>query len=451
MRIKTMTANMSEAGFLLLVLCSGYMQQLCGGATIDDAKALHSSLMADYNKYIRPVRQQHKQVVVNMSMSIVALQEFDEVLEKFSVVGVFFLTWTDENIVWDASNHSGINEIFVGYKDVWVPEIILTNPSEKLDSFGEDWQLLRYNYNGLAQWFPGDLIKATCAINVYYFPFDIQECHIEVYAWGYSMFEVLLQASQNTIETSLMTEHGSWTIIETKVKTEIVGFVSKALFVFRLERKPQYIMVNVVLPILFLCLLNVLVFLLPPESGERVSYSITVLLAIAVFMTIVSDTLPKTSEPLPLISYLLMSCLIVSALITCVAILNLRLFHKKSDSPVPAWLMRIYNILKCDCNARCKGKKGQNEPGYEKDNMPVKDIKIFPANKIVAFTHEKEDMETVYSDRRNQEDFEVSVNDSHCTWQDISIMVDYISLASSVTITVLGFMLFLIVTKVSSN
>ena len=88
-------------------------------------------------------------------MGMVALQDFDEVLERFSVVGAFLLSWTDENMVWDVSNYGDITTVFVGYKHVWVPEIILTNPSEKLDSFGKDWQLIWYSSNGTAQWFPG--------------------------------------------------------------------------------------------------------------------------------------------------------------------------------------------------------------------------------------------------------------------------------------------------------
>ena len=70
------------------------------------------------------------------------------------------------------------------------------------------------------------------------------------------------------------------------------------------ESHSMYVIINIILPILFLNQLNVLVFMLPAESGERVSYSLTVLLSIAVFMTIVGDTLPRTSEPTPLISYL---------------------------------------------------------------------------------------------------------------------------------------------------
>ena len=62
-----------------------------------------------------------------------ALHEFDEVLEKFSVVGVFELRWQDETMVWDPANYSGINNTVLGYEAVWVPELILTNPSDKLD------------------------------------------------------------------------------------------------------------------------------------------------------------------------------------------------------------------------------------------------------------------------------------------------------------------------------
>ena len=70
-----------------------------------------------------------------------------------------------------------------------------------------------------------DLMKATCAINVYYFPFDIQECYIEVFAWGYTVFEVLLTANTDTIDTASRAEHGSWTIIATKITTVCCLFV----------------------------------------------------------------------------------------------------------------------------------------------------------------------------------------------------------------------------------
>lgn len=42
-------------------------------------------------------------------------------------------------------------------------------------------------------------------------------------------------------------------------------------------------------------------FCLPPDSGERVSFKITLLLGYSVFLIIVSDTLPATAIGTPLI------------------------------------------------------------------------------------------------------------------------------------------------------
>ena len=160
--------------------------------------------------------------------------------------------------------------------------------------------------------------------------------------------------------------------------------VYKGTFTFRLEGKPQYITLNVVLPIFFLCILNMLVFCLPSESGERVSYAITVLLSIAVFVTIVSLTLAKTSEPLPLISYLLMISLIISSMIAVITIFNLRLFHKRSDVVVPNWLIRVYRALRwCSCKRRCKQNKVQTDDLNENHNDHVStEIKLPPLKKM---------------------------------------------------------------------
>ena len=48
--------------------------------------------------------------------------------------------------------------------------------------------------------------------------------------------------------------------------------------------------------------LTVTAFYLPPDSGERITLVITNLLAMTVFMLIVADIMPSTSEVIPVIS-----------------------------------------------------------------------------------------------------------------------------------------------------
>ena len=69
-----------------------------------------------------------------------------------------------------------------------------------------------------------------------------------------------------------------------------------------LERKSQYTIINILIPIILLSIMDLLVFWLPPESGEKVSLGITVLLSFSVFLLVVDERMPRTSDAVPLLS-----------------------------------------------------------------------------------------------------------------------------------------------------
>ena len=165
----------------LLIIMAFCMYNNVSCQSIEDAKTLHKDLLSDNNKFVTPVQNQTDAVDVYFYFALVAIQDFDEVKEHFSVTGIFFLHWIDQNIWWKEEDYGNITTVMMGYKDIWVPEIILTNPSQKLDSYGKEWQYILYTSFGLATWYPADLIKATCSLDLRYFPFDIQECSMEIY------------------------------------------------------------------------------------------------------------------------------------------------------------------------------------------------------------------------------------------------------------------------------
>lgn len=68
-----------------------------------------------------------------------------------------------------------------------------------------------------------------------------------------------------------------------------------------IRRRPLFYAVNLLLPSIFLMVMDIVGFYLPPDSGERVSFKITLLLGYSVFLIIVSDTLPATAIGTPLI------------------------------------------------------------------------------------------------------------------------------------------------------
>lgn len=141
-----------------------------------------------------------------------------------------------------------------------------------------------------------------------------------------------------------------------------------------IRRRPLFYVVSLLLPSIFLMVMDIVGFYLPPNSGERVSFKITLLLGYSVFLIIVSDTLPATAIGTPLIgkvspgsraqsgekptpSHLLYVSL-ASALdctgvyfVVCMALLVIslaetifivRLVHKQDlQQPVPAWLRHL--------------------------------------------------------------------------------------------------------------
>ena len=66
-------------------------------------------------------------------------------------------------------------------------------------------------------------------------------------------------------------------------------------------RKSLYFMFYVISPCAMMAVMGLLVFLMPPDCGEKLSVGITMLLALVVFAQIIAESLPATSRYIPLI------------------------------------------------------------------------------------------------------------------------------------------------------
>ena len=73
------------------------------------------------------------------------------------------------------------------------------------------------------------------------------------------------------------------------------------IYLYRIRRKTLYYMYNIVFPCMMMSTLTVLVFCMPPDSGEKIALGVTVILAFSVFMLAIAERMPETSESIPLI------------------------------------------------------------------------------------------------------------------------------------------------------
>lgn len=92
---------------------------------ISDIENLRQLLLSNYNtEDIRPPHDQTQAVTINVTFHLVAIQDFDEVRGKFSVIGLLDVIWVDDRLQWTPSSHNDTTSLPLTKTDVWVPDLM---------------------------------------------------------------------------------------------------------------------------------------------------------------------------------------------------------------------------------------------------------------------------------------------------------------------------------------
>ncbi|XP_067685344.1 neuronal acetylcholine receptor subunit alpha-3-like [Haliotis asinina] len=98
-----------------------------------------------------------------------------------------------------------------------------------------------------------------------------------------------------------------------------------------LKRRTAFYILNNILPVVFLSFLNIFVFLLPEESGEKVSLCVSILLSYAMFLNVINSYLPAKSDHVCFFSVYVTLLVFISTLI-CLVTIFMQLFHTNLQS-----------------------------------------------------------------------------------------------------------------------
>ena len=143
-------------------------------------------------------------------------------------------------------------------------------------------------------------LQVHCEVDVTYFPFDTQHCHILATAWASKKSLLHLVADQPPIDIRPTFSNSQWEPVHC-TGSEWEDFwndYSKVKFIIHLKRRPLFHLTNIVIPMSFLNILTLLVFFVPPEGGERVSAALTTFLSFSLFSVMITDQSPESSKSL---------------------------------------------------------------------------------------------------------------------------------------------------------
>ncbi|XP_069125689.1 neuronal acetylcholine receptor subunit alpha-5-like [Argopecten irradians] len=288
-------------------------------------------------------------------MGIMSINDLDELAGTITLTLIFNSVWKEERFTWEPDHCGGLKSLTLPQDSVWLPEMVLTTAADDTVHISTKGNFkVRVDYTGLMNWWRIGIIKSACVADVTYFPYDFQKCHVVLSPFGYQTEEISLVPMRDTISFDHFSNNGQWKVISSSVKVNSLPMtkdnledsVEFANFTIVIERKPLYFVVSVIIPIALLALLNPCVFALPIESGERVSFAITVLLSFAVFESMVSNYMPQGSDPMSLLSVFLVITLMNSTLITITTIFLHSMYHKDETEVVPEVLVQVHFFIR---------------------------------------------------------------------------------------------------------
>ena len=167
--------------------------------------------------------------------------------------------------------------------------------------------LAMVSHDGNVFWPPIVRFRSSCKIDITYFPWDDQICHLKLGSWAYDGFQVDVTNRSDNIDLTSYTNNGEWELIDVRSRREVIYYpccpepFPDVTFYIQIRRRTLYYSFNVIIPCVMLSMLSLTGFLLPSASGEKVTLGLTVLLAFSVFMLLIAESMPPTSEFIPLI------------------------------------------------------------------------------------------------------------------------------------------------------
>ncbi|KAF7645935.1 hypothetical protein LDENG_00196100, partial [Lucifuga dentata] len=249
--------------------------------------------------------------------------------------------WTDFYLQWNISDYPGVTNVRFPDSQIWRPDILLYNSADERFDASFHTNIL-VNSSGYCQYLPPGIFKSTCYIDVRWFPFDVQRCDLKFGSWTYGGWSLDLQMIDADVTGYIA--NGEWDLVEVPGRRNERFYdcckepYPDVTFTMVMRRRTLYYGLNLLIPCVLISTLALLVFLLPADSGEKISLGITVLLSLTVFMLLVAEIMPATSDSVPLIAQYFATTMVIVGVSVIATVLVLQYHHHNPDGGhMPRW------------------------------------------------------------------------------------------------------------------
>ncbi|XP_075139497.1 5-hydroxytryptamine receptor 3A-like [Leptodactylus fuscus] len=298
------------------------------------------------NPSIRPVKNWTKATEITIGMKLYTIVDLDTSLQTLTTLVWFNMKWENEFIKWDPKQYCDIRRVMLTNKSYWNPDMYIY---QRIDD-GSNSPLVSFyslDYKGEMEIAIPLRIVSTCKLDIVGFPFDTQKCNLTFGSYIHTVEDIIMVTDVDS-STVLNETHkifkgkGDWNLIDIKVLNGILEVkgenYSKVTYMITIKREPLVYVITLIVPACFMVLLDIISMFIQMESGERLSFKITIVLGFSVLLLILNTMLPNSQEP-PVLGIFCCVCMavMVISILGCVTI-SYMLMISESQETVPSWI-----------------------------------------------------------------------------------------------------------------
>ncbi|XP_044077137.1 neuronal acetylcholine receptor subunit alpha-9-like isoform X2 [Siniperca chuatsi] len=319
------------------------------------AQKLMSDLFSNYTNALRPVADTDHIINVTLQITLSQIIDMDERNQILTTYLWIRQVWMDAYLTWKKEDYDGLDTIRIPSSYVWRPDIVLYNSADDEFSSSMETNVVLRN-DGQVMWDQPAITKSSCSVDVAFFPFDLQECHLTFGSWTHNGNQMDLFNALDSADLADFVPNVEWEVLGMPAKKNVILYgccsdpYPDITFTLHLKRRASFYIFNLLIPCMMISFLAPLGFYLPADSGEKVSLGVTVLLALTVFQLLVAESMPP-SESVPLIGKYYIATMTMVTASTALTIFIMNIHHCGPEArPVPQWAERfILNYLARIC------------------------------------------------------------------------------------------------------
>nr|AJP36493.1 nicotinic acetylcholine receptor alpha 7 [Leptinotarsa decemlineata] len=331
---------------LLLHVCLSLPNESWAG--INEKKLLHK-LLDHYNVLERPVANESDPLQLSFGLTLVQIIDVDEKNQLLTTNIWLKLEWNDMNLRWNSSEFGGVKDLRIPPHRLWKPDVLMYNSADEGFDGTYPTNVVVRN-NGSCLYVPPGIFKSTCKIDITWFPFDDQRCEMKFGSWTYDGLQLDLQLQDDAGgDLSSFITNGEWDLLGVPGKRNEIYYnccpepYIDITFVIIIRRRTLYYFFNLIVPCVLIASMAVLGFTLPPDSGEKLSLGVTILLSLTIFLNMVAETMPATSDAVPLLGtyFNCIMFMVASSVVSTILILNYH--HRNADThEMSQWIRVVF-------------------------------------------------------------------------------------------------------------